>query len=138
MTIVYRTELLQAELHSLCQGLTHVQGAVIVSIDGFVVAAHTPAAQNGESVDSPQIAAMAATLMALSERTLVRLAQGVLSRLLLEGEHGAMLIIPAGKTAAVALMVDKNAKMGLSLYKLEKSVQKIQTVLEGAALPPKS
>lgn len=133
MTIVYRTELLESELHSLCQGLNHVQGAVIVSIDGFVVAAYTPPAQSEGDTDSPQIAAMSATLMALSERTLVRLSQGALNRLLLEGEHGAMLIIPAGKTAAVALMVDKNAKMGLSLYKLEKSVQKIQKILEGAA-----
>jgi len=137
MTIVYRTDLLETELYLLCQGLTHVQGAVIVSIDGFVVAAHTPP-QNSGRADSPQIAAMAATLVALSERTLFRLAQGALDRLLLEGEHGAMLIIPAGKTAAVALMVDKHAKIGLSLYKLKKSVQKIRKVLEGAALTPQS
>lgn len=136
MTIVYRTELLESELSALCQDLNHIQGAVIVSIEGFVVAAHVPS-QNGngenDETDSPQIAAMAATLLALSERTLTRLAQGNLDRLLLEGEAGAMLIIPAGKNAAVALMVDKNAKMGFSLYKLKKSAKKIQKILEGQA-----
>lgn len=134
MTTVYRTELLERELSSLCQSINHIQGAVIVSIDGFVVVAHVPS-QNGDGgndeSNSPQVAAMAATLLALSERTLARLAQGSLDRLLLEGESGAMLLIPAGKQAAVALMVEKGAKMGLSLYKLEKSAGKIQKILEG-------
>jgi predicted regulator of Ras-like GTPase activity (Roadblock/LC7/MglB family) len=138
MAIVYRTELLEAALARLCSKLRNVQGAVIVSIEGFVVASYAPASntnnspeEEAESINSPQVAAMAATLIALGERTLSRLAQGELSRLLLEGSSGAMLVVPASRRAAVALMVNNNAKMGLSLYALRQTAQEISTILEG-------
>jgi len=134
MAIVYRTELLEAALARLCNQLVNIQGAVIVSIEGFVVAAHTPK-QNGsntdDAVNSPQVAAMAATLIALGERTLARLAQGDLSRMLLEGSDGAMLVVPVSRRAAVALMVNNNAKMGLSLYALRRAAKEISVILEG-------
>lgn len=135
MAIVYRTELLEAALANLCSRLTGVQGAVIVSIEGFVVVSYTPQANNNEedTVNSPQVAAMAATLLALGERTLARLAQGQLDRLLLEGSDGAMLVVPASKRAAVALMVHNDAKMGLSLYALKRAAKEIALILEGEA-----
>ncbi|OQY48050.1 MAG: hypothetical protein B6242_03395 [Anaerolineaceae bacterium 4572_78] len=136
--IVYRTELLEQELEKLCHSLDSVQGAVIVSIEGFVVASYAPpsdVAVDDEdeegATNSPQVAAMAATLIALGERTLARLAQGDLQRLLLEGETGAMLVVPASKRAAVALMVRNDAKMGLSLYSLRRSALVIGDVLGG-------
>ncbi len=136
MAIVYRTELLEAALARLCNGLSNVQGAVIVSIEGFVVAAYTPLGQSADNpeddpVNSPQVAAMAATLIALGERTLARLAQGDLSRMLLEGSNGAMLVVPASGRAAVALMVNSDAKMGLSLYALRQAAKEVRGILEG-------
>ena len=134
MAIVYRTDLLEAALARLCDRLPGVQGAVIVSIEGFVVTSYSPL-DNGnggeETINSPQVAAMAATLIALGERTLARLAQGDLSRLMLEGSEGAMLVVPASKRAAVALMVQNNAKMGLSLYALRRAAGEIRDILEG-------
>jgi len=116
--------------------LSNVQGAVIVSIEGFVVAAYTPLEQSADNpdddpVNSPQVAAMAATLIALGERTLARLAQGDLSRMLLEGSDGAMLVVPASGRAAVALMVNSDAKMGLSLYALRQAAKEVRGILEG-------
>jgi predicted regulator of Ras-like GTPase activity (Roadblock/LC7/MglB family) len=134
MAIVYRTEKLEAALEKLCSQLSSIQGAVIVSIEGFVVASYEPvkrAAEDEAGASSPQVAAMAATLIALGERTLARLAQGELKRLLLEGAQGAMLVVPASKRAAVALMVHNDAKMGLSLYALRKSAIEIREILEG-------
>lgn len=138
MAIVYRTELLEAALANLCNRLTGVQGAVIVSIEGFVVVSYTPQTNGNDddeedAVNSPQVAAMAATLLALGERTLARLAQGQLDRLLLEGSNGAMLVVPASKRAAVALMVHNDAKMGLSLYALKRAAKEIALILEGEA-----
>jgi len=136
MAIVYRTEKLEAALAKLCNHLDSVQGAVIVSIEGFVVAAYEPnVVSNGEDEDntasSPQVAAMAATLIALGERTLARLGQGDLNRLLIEGTTGAMLVVPASSRAAVALMVYNDAKMGLSFYALRQAAVEIRDVLEG-------
>jgi len=136
MAAVYRTEKLEMALEDLCKQLSSVQGAVIVSVEGFVVAAYAPNSvaedEFGEGgTSSPQVAAMAATLIALGERTLARLAQGQLTRLLIEGANGAMLVVPASNRAAVALMVHNNAKIGLSLYALKRSATEIGLILEG-------
>lgn len=134
-TQVYRTDLLEEALEALCSKLEGVQGAVIVSIEGFVVAAYAP--RDGEMdaeegpTSSPQVAAMAATLIALGERTLSRLAQGEMIRLLIEGNDGGMLVVPANRRASVAVMVGRETKMGLVFYALQQSAGKISSILEG-------
>src|SRR5512136_463821 len=136
MAQVYRTDLLEEALKEFCDRLEGVQGAVIVSIEGFVVAAYTPSEEDSSSdeegpTSSPQVAAMAATLIALGERTLARLAQGEMIRLLVEGNNGGMLVVPANRRASVAVMVGREAKMGLVLYALQQSSRKISAILEG-------
>jgi uncharacterized protein len=133
--VVYKTDLLEEALKEMCSKLEGVQGAVIVSIEGFVVAAYTPREGDMDEegpTSSPQVAAMAATLIALGERTLARLAQGEMLRLLIEGNDGGMLVVPANRRASVAVMVGKDAKMGLVLYALQQSAGKISTILEGS------
>lgn len=134
MAQIYRTDLLEKALADLCNSLEKVQGAVIVSIEGFVVAAHSAAEFEYDEegpTSSPQVAAMAATLIALGERTLSRLAQGEMSRLLIEGSRGGMLVVPASRRAAIAIMLQKGAKIGLAFYALQRSARKIAKILEG-------
>ena len=135
MPQVYRTDLLEAVLQKLCDKLDGSQGAVIVSIEGFVVAAYSPQEDTMEEgpTSSPQVAAMAATLIALGERTLSRLAQGEMIRLLIEGNDGGMLVVPANHRASVAVMVNRQAKMGLVLYGLQQTAKEISAILEGEA-----
>ena len=135
MAQVYKTDLLEDALKELCSKLEGVQGAVIVSIEGFVVAAYSPLEANMDEdspTNSPQVAAMAATLIALGERTLSRLAQGEMIRLLIEGNDGGMLVVPANRRSSVAVMVGREAKMGLGLYALQQSAKKISGILEGS------
>ena len=134
MAQVYRTDLLEDALKDLCSKLQGVQGAVIVSIEGFVVAAYAPHESEMDEegpTSSPQVAAMAATLIALGERTLSRLAQGEMHRLLIEGDDGGMVVVPANRRASVAVMVGKEAKMGLVLYALQQNAKLISDILEG-------
>ncbi|MEW5958199.1 MAG: roadblock/LC7 domain-containing protein [Chloroflexota bacterium] len=134
MAQVYKTDLLEEALKELCSKLEGVQGAVIVSIEGFVVAAYSPLESDMEEgpTSSPQVAAMAATLIALGERTLSRLAQGEMIRLLIEGNDGGILVVPANRRSSVAVMVGREAKMGLVLYALQQSAKKISDILEGS------
>jgi predicted regulator of Ras-like GTPase activity (Roadblock/LC7/MglB family) len=136
MAQIYRTDLLEETLKELCSKLEGIQGAVIVSIEGFVVASYTPHEDEEDEEEegptsSPQVAAMAATLIALGERTLSRLAQGEMIRLLIEGNDGGMVVVPANRRASVAVMVGREAKMGLVLYALQQSTRKISAILEG-------
>jgi hypothetical protein len=134
MPQVYRTDLLEEALKEMCAKLQGIQGAVIVSIEGFVVAAYTPHEGDMDEdspTSSPQVAAMAATLIALGERTLSRLAQGGMLRLLIEGSDGGMIVVPTDRRASIAVMVGREAKMGLVLYALQQNAKKISEILGG-------
>jgi len=131
--VVYRVDLLERELKSLHEEMEGIQGAVVVSIEGLVIAAYPPGeehqAVDGNPTDSPQVAAMAATLVAISEKVLLRLARGEIDRLLIEGDDGALVVVPAGSEAALAALVDKEVKMGITLLSLKRTAKKIAEVL---------
>jgi predicted regulator of Ras-like GTPase activity (Roadblock/LC7/MglB family) len=114
----YRSETLERTLRTLHTAVPGIIASVIVNIDGLLVSAYPPGNEDDfheNPTSSPQVAAMAATLIGLAERTLDQLAQGNLERLLMEGEDGVMVVYPAGR-AALAVLVDKDVKMGMVLY----------------------
>ena len=138
MAQVYRMDLLQDALASLCETLEGVRAAVIVSIEGFVVASHPPGGESfteDESANSSQVAAMAATLVALAERTLSRLGQGEIERMLVEGHHGVMIVIPVSDNAAIAVLLEKGSKLGVALYAGQFAARQIHDILEGSLIP---
>src|SRR5512139_684987 len=96
----YRVQKLEHELRRMCQALPGVQGSVVVSIEGLVMAAYPPVPEGRIDSDnptsSPQVAAMSAALIALGAQTLSRLAQGDMDRLLVEGNDGGIIIVPSG------------------------------------------
>jgi predicted regulator of Ras-like GTPase activity (Roadblock/LC7/MglB family) len=119
----------------LCDSLEGVRAAVIVSIEGFVVASHPPGDESfieDGSANSSQVAAMAATLVALAERTLSRLEQGEIERMLVEGHDGVMIVIPATDNAAIAVLLEKGAKLGVALHTGQFVAQRIRNILEGS------
>jgi predicted regulator of Ras-like GTPase activity (Roadblock/LC7/MglB family) len=114
----YRSEILERTLRTLHTAVPGIIASVIVNIDGLLVSAYPPGDEDNfqeNPTSSPQVAAMAATLIGLAERTLGRLAQGDLERLLMEGEEGVMVVYPAGR-AALAVLVGKDVKLGNVLY----------------------
>jgi predicted regulator of Ras-like GTPase activity (Roadblock/LC7/MglB family) len=114
----YRSEILERTLRTLHTAVPGIIASVIVNIDGLLVSAYPPGNDDNfteNPTSSPQVAAMAATLIGLAERTLGRLAKGELERLLMEGEDGVMIVYPAGR-AALAVLVEKDVKMGMVLY----------------------
>jgi predicted regulator of Ras-like GTPase activity (Roadblock/LC7/MglB family) len=132
--VIYRVDLLEHELARLQQELGGLQGAVVVSIEGLVIAAYPPGEEHmkspeGNPTDSPQVAAMAATLVAISEKVLTRLARGEIDRLLIEGDDGALVVVPSGSEAVLAALVNKDVKMGITLLGLKRTAIKIAAIL---------
>jgi predicted regulator of Ras-like GTPase activity (Roadblock/LC7/MglB family) len=129
----YRVQLLEEILQQLHAGVDGLVGTVVVSTEGFVVAAY---AGDGRSrlenpIDSPQIAAMAASIIALGERVLGRLARGEIDRILLDGSEGGIVVVPVGREAALAAMVSKEAKLGLVMYEVRRAATEVEKVLAG-------
>lgn len=127
----YRSDLLEQSLRNLHIAVNGVKASVIVNIDGLLVAAFPPG--NDENpyenpTSSPQVAAMAATLISLADRTLDRLAQGKLDRILMQGEEGIMLVHPAGQ-ASVAVLVDKGAPLNRLFYAAGRAAEEVTSIL---------
>ena len=131
----YRVQVLEDILRRLHKSIDGLQGTVVVSTEGFVVAAYSGEgrARTSNPIDSPQIAAMAAAIIALGERVLGRLARGELDRILLDGTEGGIIVVSAGPEAALATMVNKDAKLGLVMYELRRSSREVHKVLVRAA-----
>ena len=127
----YRSETLERTLRTLHVAVPGIIASVVVNIDGLLVSAYPPGNDDNyeeNPTSSPQVAAMAATLMGLAERTLGRLAQGDLGRLIIEGDEGIMMVYPAGK-AALAVLVRKDADLGRSLYATTRARNDIVRIL---------
>jgi predicted regulator of Ras-like GTPase activity (Roadblock/LC7/MglB family) len=127
----YRSEILERTLRTLHTAVPGIIASVIVNIDGLLVSAYPPGDEDNfqeNPTSSPQVAAMAATLIGLAERTLGRLAQGDLERLLMEGEDGVMVVYPAGR-AALAVLVGKDVKLGNVLYATSRARNDVMKIL---------
>ncbi len=130
----YREErlvrVLREQLHANVQG---VQETVIVTNDGLVIAAYPGGGEeqnvHSEVGGSHWVAALAAEIIGQSRRAFGRLAQGAVSRILIEGESGSMIVIPAGDDAALAVMVDNQAKLGLAMFQITRVAEHIGNLL---------
>ena len=146
----YRVNQIEDVLRNLHESVDGLQGTVVVSLDGFVVAAHVPAligparhdisseeARRGNGrrrrsqnpTDSPQVAAMAASIIALSDRVLAQLACGTIGRVLIDGSEGGIIVVPVGSDAALAVMVSHDAKLGLVMLALQRSADQVRHIL---------
>src|SRR5512135_3304362 len=127
----YRVQVLEDILRRLHKNVDGLHGTVVVSIEGFVVAAYSGEGRTRTSnpVDSPQIAAMAAAIIALGERVLGRLARGEIDCILLDGTEGGIIVVPAGPEAELATMVNQDAKLGMVMYELRSSSREVYKVL---------
>jgi predicted regulator of Ras-like GTPase activity (Roadblock/LC7/MglB family) len=127
----YRSDELEEKLKTLHAVVDGVKATVIVNIDGLLVAAYPAGDEDNpheNPTSSPQVAAMSATLIGLAERTLGRLAQGDLERLLMEGELGVIVVYPAGR-ASLAVLVEKDARLAHVLFAAKKAAAEVAEIL---------
>jgi len=128
----YRSEILERTLRNLHLVVDGVKASVIVNVDGLLVASFPPGDNEAEDENptrSPQVAAMAATLLGLAENTLRRLAQGRLDRILMEGEEGLMVVYPAGNVASLAILLEKDARLERVFYAATRATAEVVDVL---------
>ncbi|NPV67630.1 MAG: hypothetical protein HPY64_10835 [Anaerolineae bacterium] len=128
----YRSEKLEhvlRKIHLVLRG--GVKASVIVDVSGLLMASFPPGLADAADAptSSPQVAAMAATLIGLAETTLERLAQGRLDRILMEGQNGLMLVYPAGRVAAIAILLEKDARLDHAFFAASKAAREVLEVL---------
>jgi predicted regulator of Ras-like GTPase activity (Roadblock/LC7/MglB family) len=127
----FRSDKLETALRALHTVVEGIKASVVVNNDGLLVSSFPPGDDDNpheNPTSSPQVAAMAATLIGLAERTLGRLAQGDLERLLMEGEEGVMVVYPAGR-ASLAVLVSKDARLAHVLYAAKRAAAEVEVIL---------
>ena len=135
MSLEYRADLLQRVLASLCRSLEGARAAVVVSVEGLVVASYPPGDESfldDNPASSSQVAAMASMIVSLGERTLGRLglSDGEIDRLLIEGSRGSMVVLPVSSEVAIAVLLEKEAKVGVALHIVPRAAQQVRRILE--------
>ncbi|MBN1964952.1 MAG: roadblock/LC7 domain-containing protein [Anaerolineae bacterium] len=129
---MYRSEALWSLLKDLRDGQEGVHAAVLLSIEGLLVEAY-PSDESEDShvnpTSSPQVAAMASVMAGLSRRTLDRLAQGDLERLLVQGEHGVLIIYPCGRNF-LAVLVEIGVRLGPVITAMNDTTPRVLEILE--------
>jgi len=101
-----------------------IYASAIVSRDGLLMASAMP-----EDVDAEAFAAMTATMVGAAETAFSELRRGVAERVIVEGTHGKIIAIGAGKDAILVGMADPKAMLGLILHHMGKAVEKVKKVL---------
>jgi predicted regulator of Ras-like GTPase activity (Roadblock/LC7/MglB family) len=134
MLLEYRVDQLQRVLAQLCNTLEGARAAVVVSIEGLVVASYPPGDDSfldDGMADSSQVAAMASIMVSLAERTLTRLglSEGAVERLLIEGSRGSVIVLPVNSEVALAVVLEKEAKPGVAFHVAPRAAQQVQQIL---------
>jgi len=119
-----REEQLAQALDELMREDSDIQAAALVSLDGFTMASALPAGMQAD-----RVGAMSAAILGLGERAAAELGRGHLSQVFIEGENGYVLLIAAGSRAVLTAMADPNAKLGLVLYDMKATAERIGDVL---------
>lgn len=127
----FRSVQLERALRGLHMAVPGIKASVVVNVEGLLVAAYPPGDEDNpyeNPTSSPQVAAMAATLIGLAETTLRRLDQGDLKRLMIDADEGTMVVYPANR-ASLAVLVEKGTKLGKVLYAVSQVRDDVMEIL---------
>lgn len=119
-----REERLAMALNDLMDDSLDIQAAALVSLDGFTMASALP-----DNMHEDRVGAMSAAILGLGERAAAELGKGQLSQVFIEGEDGYVMLIAAGDRAVLTCLADREAKLGLVLYDMRVSAEKIADIL---------
>ena len=117
-------------LEGLHRRLPDARGSVIVDNAGLLVTSYPPGGDSDSPTGGDQVAAMAAVLLGLASKTLGRLAQGDVGRVLIEAEQGLLVVMPVTSDAALAVLIGKQAKVGLALHAIRRCADEILAILQ--------
>lgn len=118
-----RTTNLEAVLRDLLHNNRDIEFAIITSIEGIPIFSILPRRYN-----LSRIAAMTATLLSISERTIVDMELGEFNQMYIKGIDGYILIFDA-EEAVLTVSTTKKAKMGVVFFDCKNVLYKIAQIL---------
>jgi predicted regulator of Ras-like GTPase activity (Roadblock/LC7/MglB family) len=112
-------------------------GTILVSTAGLTIVSTLP-----QTVEPDVVAAMAAPLLALSERTAKELWHGQLSQVLIKGQQGSYVLVErVNSQVAIVALASEEAKLGFVFINMTRTsaivARIIREALEAHPAPPR-
>lgn len=104
-------DVLLKHLIALLQGCSDIYAAVVATIDGYPLAA----CSQEHTLPEKQLAAMSSTLVSLGDSVAEMLKQGACKNILVENEHGTILVLHAGDNMVLMSGARPDARLGTVL-----------------------
>jgi len=117
-------EKLEVILKKLLASNRDITIAVITSMEGLPILSVLP-----RGYDETRISAMVATLLSLSERTVIDMEIGIFKQIFIKGDDGYLLIFEA-EPAVLAVSTTEKAKLGLIFFECERISYEISKILK--------
>jgi predicted regulator of Ras-like GTPase activity (Roadblock/LC7/MglB family) len=121
-----RGEALTELLESMVHRSPDFEGAVLVGLDGLVMAAAWPIEEQSDY----DVGAVATRAFELSRRAAETLDRGGLDRLIMIGSRGNMVIARAGPHALCVLLLGPQAKVGIASFEAVRVSGQLARILE--------
>ena len=115
---------LEKILKKLLEDNQEITLAIITSIEGLPIRSILPKGSN-----ETRLSAMVATILSLSERTVVDMEIGAFNQITIKGIDGYMLVFGA-ELAALAVSTTTKAKLGLIYLECERALEKISKIFK--------
>lgn len=125
------SEVLMSKARGLLRGLQatsdKIEATALVSHDGLTLASVL-----SSEVDSDRFGAMCASLLALATRAASEVDRGELRQIILDGEHGPMLLTRAGHTGVLAVAASPKANLGKVILDTRKTATDLAALSNAA------
>ncbi len=119
-----RSQLIVDALREMHASSPAIEASSVVSGDGLTIACALP-----QEVEEDKVAAMSAAMLSLGERITSELGRGVLQQVFVKGSDGYVIIMPVGHEAVLAAIAHEDAKLGLTLLDMHRTVEALYHII---------
>ena len=119
-----RSQLIVDRLRDMQASSPSIEASAVVSVDGLAIAAALPS-----SVEEDRVAAMSAAMLSLGERIASELGRGGLEQVYIKGSSGYVILMSIGNDAVLTALAHENAKLGLILLDMHRTVEALAKLI---------
>ena len=131
-----RTDPLTEKLKELELSSPDIEGAVITSSEGFILASALPAGA-GAGTDATLVAAVSTRMLSAAERCVTELDTGGLSEVYVKGSEGYTLMKNIRENAVLVVLARKDANIGMLFSYLRNAADELKDLIDyGTELMP--
>jgi hypothetical protein len=125
MAIKTRSEAINETLETILEESFDIQGAMVVSRDGLVMASRLPG-----GLEDTRVGAVSAGVLSLGVRSITQLGRGEFNQILAQGTKGNVVVTGAGNKAAFVALTAANINLGMVFLEAREAAERIARILD--------